>query len=365
MNIIQQNLGIDVDSKKLKTCLKTMYSDRSIKIRVSRTFDNNSKGFKDLEDWVKQKGVKGLVVHVTMEATGVYYENLAYYLQQRSQFIVHVELPNKTSAYFKSLNIKSKTDEIDARALARMGLERKLNVWEVGSLQMRQIKKLTRERLRLLNEKTMVCNQLHAENSSYGPNESTTIRYNERIKFISSQVQQIEEELKNLVAKDEELQERLDNVCTIKGVAFITAIGVIAETDGFALFFNRSQLVSYAGYDVVQRQSGTSILGKTKISKKGNSNIRRILYMAAMSAARHDEHHRNYYKRIVKKTGINMKANVAIQRKLLVLIYSIYKNNVPYDPQYHNKLKQQLSPNKDLDLMQKKCRQDTNPVYPG
>lgn len=364
MRIVQQNLGVDVDSKKLKSCLKVLYADRSIKIRASRSFDNNPKGFQDLDEWVKSKKVKDLVVHATMEATGVYYENLAYYLQTRPQFIVHVELPSKTSAYFKSLNIKSKTDEIDARALARLGLERKLDVWEVGSLQMRQVKKLTRERLRLIDEKTMVSNQLHAETSSYGANKSTLGRYDKRIKFISNQVKQIEEELEKLVAKDESLQERVSNVCTIKGVAFITAIGVIAETDGFALFFNRNQLVSYAGYDVVQRQSGTSILGKTKISKKGNSNIRRILYMAAMSAARHDEHHRNYYRRIVEKCGINMKANVAIQRKLLVLIYSLYKNNVPYDPKYHDKLKEKLSPKEEMNQVQK-CRQDTNPAYAG
>lgn len=88
------------------------------------------------------------------------------------------------------------------------------------------------------------------------------------------------------MAQDELLSERMTNVCTANGIGVITAIGVVAETDGFALFPNRNQLVSYAGYDVIQRQSGTSILGKTKISKKGNSNIRRMLYMDAMSAAR-------------------------------------------------------------------------------
>lgn len=364
MIFIQQNLGIDVDSKKLKTCLQVMDQERTIKIRARRTFDNNPTGFVKMVEWLAKKKIKDLPVHVTMEATGVYYESLAYFLHGQSEYIVHVELPSKTCAYFKSLNLKSKTDEIDASALGRFGLERKLAVWQPGSLQMRQIKKLTRERIRLLNEKTMVANQLHAENSSYGSNQSSIIRYNQRIEFIDQQTLEIEKELQTLVKQDEELVERLDNVCSIKGVGFTTAIGVIAETDGFALFNNRSQLVSYAGYDVIQKQSGSSILGKSKISKRGNSNIRRHLYMAAMSASKHDEHHKNYYKRIVEKTGIKMKANVAIQRKLLVLIYALYKKNEAYNPAYHNQLKEKLSP-KITESVLEKSRQDTDPAYAG
>lgn len=364
MLIVQQNLGIDVDSKKLKTSLQVLGPDRTIKIRASRCFDNNPNGFIKMVEWLETKKVKDLSVHITMEATGVYYENLAYFFHGKSEFIVHVELPSKTCAYFKSLNLKSKTDEIDAQALGRLGLERKLEVWQPGSLQMRNIKKLTRERLRLLKEKTMVSNQLHAEDKSYGSSQSSVVRYNERISFIDNQVKEIEKELKNLVAEDPQLQKKLNHVCTIKGVAFITAIGVIAETDGFALFNNRSQLVSYAGYDVIQKQSGTSILGKPRISKRGNSNIRHHLYMAAMSAARNDEHHKNYYRRIVEKTGIKMKANVAIQRKLLILIYALYKKSEDYNPAYHNQLKEKLSAKK-VKLVGEKCRQDTNPAYAG
>jgi len=83
-------------------------------------------------------------------------------------------------------------------------------------------------------------------------------------------------ELEIFVAKDKTLQERIDNVCTAKGMGFISAVGIVAETDGFALFKSRNQLVSYAGYDVKEHESGTSVKGKPRISKKGNSNIRRI-----------------------------------------------------------------------------------------
>lgn len=342
MQVIKQNLGIEVDAKKLKVSFQVLLDDLSIKVKGSRSFDNTDTGFKSLEEWLAKKRIGELLVHLTMEATGVYYEHLAYHFHARPSFVVHVVLPNVSKAFLKSLNLKSKTDEIDARGLGRMGLERQLSAWQPMSTQMRQLRKLVRERLHLLKEKTMVCNQLHAERSSYGCSESSLQRYENRLGFLDKQIEAIEEELHQTVEKDEALQERIDNVCTAKGLGFITVIGVVAEMNGFILFNNRKQVVSYTGYDVVEKESGTSVRGRPRISKKGNSYVRQMLFMAAMSAAVHDDHHKAYYQRIVEKTSIKMKANVAIQRKLLLLIYALFKNNVPYDSNHPMKVRQRL-----------------------
>ena len=112
-------------------------------------------------------------------------------------------------------------------------------------------------------------------------------------------------------------------------------------------------MVSYAGYDVVKNESGTSIRGKTKISKKGNSYVRHMLYMPAMSAVRSDQHHKAYYQRIVDKTNIKMKGNIAIQRKLLLLIYTLYKNNTPYIQNY-----QRINSNENITEKHNESRQD-------
>jgi len=346
MRIVRQNIGIDVDLKELKVSLQALREDLTIKVVASRTFSNSPVGFKALVKWADQKKEDSQPLHFTMEATGIYHENLAYFLHGQEQATVHVELPNKTAAYKKSLNIKSKTDPIDAKMLGHMGAERHLEAWHPGSGQMREIKKLSRERLRLVDEKTMVSNQLHAEMKSFGPNRSSVRRYDKRIKFLIKQIGEIEKELEIFVAKDKTLQERIDNVCTAKGMGFISAVGIVAETDGFALFKSRNQLVSYAGYDVKEHESGTSVKGKPRISKKGNSNIRRIMYMPAMSAARSDENHKNHYQRIVGKSGIKMKANVAIQRKLLLMVYTLFTKNEPYDPEYRDALKKRLAPKK-------------------
>jgi len=70
------------------------------------------------------------------------------------------------------------------------------------------------------------------------------------------------------------------------------------------------------------------------------------MYMPAMSAARSDENHKNHYQRIVGKSGIKMKANVAIQRKLLLMVYTLFTKNEPYDPEYRDALKKRLAPKK-------------------
>ena len=106
------------------------------------------------------------------------------------------------------------------------------------------------------------------------------------------------------------------------------------------------QLVSYAGYDVVENQSGNRV-GKTKISKKGNSRIRRILHMPAFTAVACKEPSLPaLYERTYTCHGIKMKSYVAVQKKLLLLIYHLWKNNSAYEPNhnYNHIQEQELTP---------------------
>ncbi|MBK6930267.1 MAG: transposase [Saprospirales bacterium] len=94
-------------------------------------------------------------------------------------------------------------------------------------------------------------------------------------------------------------------------------------------------MVSYAGYDVVERQSGSSIKGKTRISKKEMRTSEEPYITPALSAARYDPNLHALYQRVVERNPkAKMVALVAVQRKLLVLIYTLFKNNMEYDPNY-------------------------------
>ena len=155
---------------------------------------------------------------------------------------------------------------------------------------------------------------------------------------MTKQEKEIMEELKSLLKADPAMKEMVKLLSTIPGIATLTATTILAETNGFDLIRNKRQLTSYAGLDVKEKQSGTSVKGKSKISKRGNKKLRRALYMPALAAIRCDERFKNIFARLVGKHGIKMKAAVAVQRRLLEMSYTIYKTGQPYDKQYLKKL---------------------------
>lgn len=334
-NIVKQAAGIDVAQKELVVSLGHMSHDTGTDIFAFKTFTNNVKGFNDLVTWVKKMAIKGMRVRYVMEATGVYHEKLAYYLSDQAQE-VSIVLPNKISNYFRTLDIKTITDKTASQAICRFGLERKLDVWQKPKKIFKDLKQLTRERDQLIADRTVLKNQLHAEKVEAFPNESSIKRVTKRIQLIDKQELEIKAEIAAIVKTDTELVKKIDTITTIPGVGKLTAVIVLAETNGFELIKSKKQLVSYSGLDVRLKDSGTSVKGKPKISKKGNRHLRKAMHMPALAAMRFNEHHKAVFVRLVSKHGIKMKAAVAVQRKILELIYTIYKTDKAFDKSYVN-----------------------------
>jgi len=335
---IKQCLGLDVSKDKLDACFSKLCADQSVKIQGTREFSNTPQGWKAVVSWVNRfRKDAAIPFVVVLEATGVYHEGVAYHLKD-SGFAVSVTLPNKSKNYARSLNMKTKTDSVDAQVLARMGLERQMDVWQGPSGTLRTLKRLTRERDALLEHKTAVSNQLHASCHEHQADRHIIQRRQQHIAFLNGQIKDVEAQIEQVLAGDAELRQRIENVCTIKGVSTLTAVCVVAEANGFDLIENRNQLVGYAGYDVADRQSGTSVRGKTRISKKGNSHIRKALHFPALTASRHEPKLKNLYERVLERNPkVKMIGAVAVQRKLLVLIYTLYKTNKPFDNLYEEK----------------------------
>lgn len=234
----------------------------------------------------------------------------------------------------RTLDIKTITDKTASEAIARFGLERKLGIWQKPKELYRELKQLTRERSQITEERTMVKNQLHAEETEAYPNKKSVARIKARIILLNKQDKAIKEEVAALIKTDKEVEGKVNNACTIPGVGILTAAIVLAETNGFELIRNKRQLTSYGGLDVKEKQSGTSVKGKAKISKRGNRHLRKCLHLPALAAIRHDEHFKAIFARLVSKHGIKMKAAVAIQRKLLEMIYTMVSTGKAYDKDY-------------------------------
>jgi transposase len=204
-----------------------------------------------------------------------------------------------------------------------MGAERKLSLWEPPLPIFKQLRDLTRAYSELMKEKTAFSNRLHALNSSYEP-LALIVKSNKSIlKKLDEQLVRFKAEIEKVIYSESWLAEKVKKVLTIKGVGLMTVAVILAETQGFEFVDNIRQLCSYAGYDVVQRESGTSVQGKTRISKKGNSWIRAALHFPALVASRHNENLKNTYLRINEKKPSKMIGATALQRKILVLIYTL------------------------------------------
>lgn len=333
MKVLKQVLGVDVAQKELVVTLSRLNDDLSIELYAHKVFKNTETGFAALLIWVNKLTDKDVKVRFVMEATGVYHQKFAYYLEEK-ECEISIVLPNKISSYIRTLENKTITDKSCSEAIAQFGLERKLDLWKRPSKLYESLQQLTRERDQIVAERVAVKNQLHAESAQGEPHERSLQRLIARIKFLNEQEKEIKCDIEICIKEDNKLNQQIENICTIPGVGRLTAVIVLAETNGFELIRNKKQLVSYAGFDIKEKLSGTSVKGQPRISKRGNRNLRKAMHLPSLSAAKYDNHFKNIYTRIVSKHGIKMKALIAVQRKLLEMIYVLHKNKCSYDTNY-------------------------------
>jgi transposase len=331
--LVRQVVGIDVAQKELVVSLGRMFDDLTPELYGYKTFANTDKWFEALVIWIKKSSEQSIGVRYVMEATGVYHERLAYFLEAKG-YDVSIVLPNKISNYFRTLEGKTITDKTASQAITRFGLERKLDNWKRPKEAFKKLRQLTRERDQIVAERTMVKNQLHAENAEAEPNDISVARIKKRIVFLNKQEKEIKADIQTLIDQDEQLKKAVEIMRSLPGIGLLTAATVLGETNGFELIRNKRQLASYAGFDVKEKTSGTSVKGKASISKRGNKYLRKAMHLPALAAIRHDERFKAVFARLVSKHGIKMKAAVAVQRKLLEMTYILYKNNTPYDKNY-------------------------------
>lgn len=332
--ILKYSVGLDVSGKDIKFCISTLDYCQEVRVLSRLTILNKQSGFAQAAIWINQwHKEKKIPLVLCMEATGVYHENCAYFFYNKG-FQVSIILPNKSKKYLQCLGLKSKNDEIDAQGLAQMGAEQKLPHWKPTVKFYGILRILTRQYQSLQEQINGESNRLHAASNSALQSKFEIKQTCKLISFFKKQLQEVTAEIKKHCESEPEMKNKFTEVCKIYGISILSASTVIAETNGFELFENYKQVVSFAGYDVIENQSG-SHTGRTKISKKGNARIRRILHMPALVAIKQKESKfGKLYQRVSTKSGVKMKGVVAVQKKLLVMIYHIWKKGLSYDPNF-------------------------------
>lgn len=330
MNYLKYGLGIDMALDKFDVCLSLIDAEQKVMVVSTSSFGNNNKGFEALLTWMHKHHKYTLPLIYLVEATGIYHEQLAWYLFEKNCSVV-VILPNKAKKYKEALGLKSKNDTIDAFGLSRLACEQHLNLWQPVSKNIYKMRLITRQIEAVAEQITVIQNQLHALSQGMYRVKEIEKMLTKQTAVLQQQKDNLEMILLQLVDSDPILKKKFAGILKIKGLGFLCLATIVAETDGFALTENQSQITSYAGYDVVENQSGNG-RGKTKISKKGNGHIGRALHFPALNVVRYNQgNFKNLYERIYLPSSIKMKGYVAVQRKLLCLIYTLWKKEEAFD----------------------------------
>ncbi|MEZ4803504.1 MAG: IS110 family transposase [Gelidibacter sp.] len=336
--ILKQCLGIDVSKNSLSLSFGVFDSDLKKDFTGHPDIGNDASGFKTLRAWLLKTVDADVDFYVLMEATGVYHQKVCHYLHGLG-YQVCVMQSGRARRYAQSLDQRSKTDALDSKMLSMLGLERELRLWEPPGKELQQLKFLSRERSALLKDRTVETNRQGAMASSSCSDHRANKRHKERLQLIEEQIADIEHEMRDLISNDPNLRKRIGHLESIPGVSFVSAATVVGETLGFESMSNGRQLASYAGYDVVLRESG-NFKGRTRISKRGNSHIRAVLHMPSMACVRCNPTLRQFYGRLKPNKAKPLVALVAVQRKLLILMFTLWKNEVDYDAGFENKKQQ-------------------------
>ena len=294
-----------------------------------RQFLNNKAGFKQLWSYLLKLGISN--PQACMEATGLYWENLAQYLYAKdcTVFVVNAR---RIKGFAMSEDKRTKTDKVDAGVIARFCRAHlnELKSWTPPSLEVRKLQSLTRQLDSLKEDRARQITRL--KSAVLCSEVSKSIK--DHIRFLSDSIEQLEQAVEALIGKEKSMKQQYSLATSIKGVGAVTASTVLAEYRLFNEFSDRRQVTAFAGLDVSEFVSGSSIHMKPRLSKRGSSRVRKAMYMAALCAKRHNPVIRDCYNRLLANGKTKMQAIGACMRKLLEIIFAVVKSGKCFDPNY-------------------------------
>ncbi len=325
-------LGIDVSKAKIDCCI---FPEGLSGKKKSKVFANAESGFSSLLAWLLKQDIDFKQTIAALEATSVYHETLTYRLYDAG-LKVCIANPARVRRFAEGLSILNKTDKVDSEVLARFAALAEPEAWQPPSPKIRLIKALMARRESLVADLQRELNRQEKAISTLTPPQ-VLASIESSIAFIEAEIAKLDQEIKNHVDHDPDLKTDMD---------LLTSIPAIGERTGLLMlgllrsheFSQASQVAAYVGLVPVQRQSGSSVKGRSSISKAGSAKVRAGLYMAAVVAIRHNPHIKAMYERLLINGKSKMSAVCAAMRKLVHLCFGVLKHQMPYQANYQTKL---------------------------
>jgi len=310
-------LGIDIAKRKFDVAL--LIAD---KMTVGK-FDNEPTGFAKLERWLEKYGVER--VHACLEATGTYGDALAEHLYHAGH-VVSLVNPARIKGFGQSELSRTKTDRTDAQLIARFCSAMKPEPWQPLTPEVKELRALVRRLDELKSMLTQEKNRLESADAVVRPS------IQDMIDHIEARIFQVTQQIRDHIDHHPDLRGKRDLLETIPGIGPGTSAMIIAEFGDVSRFRDAGTMASFCGLTPRQRQSGTSVRGRSMLSKTGSSRIRHALYMPALSAIRYNPVIRAFRARLLANGKHKMVIVGAVMRKLVYLAYGVLKSGKPFDP---------------------------------
>ncbi len=315
-------LGIDIAKAKFDVALI-----KNGKYKYKK-FSNNLSGFKDLDAWLRKHDVSQL--HACMEATGNYGEALALHLHG-SRIMVSVVNPARIKGFAQCELSRTKTDKADSQLIARFCQAMKPVLWQPKPAHVRELQQWVRRLDSLQRMKRQESNRRGSSNC-----EGVVKSLDDHIAALEHQITLAKNTIERIIVEHKDLQHKRLLLESIPGVGEAT-IGVVLAFFGEPSDFSSAKEVSaFLGLNPRQNQSGTSVNGRTRISKTGDSSLRKALYMPALTAMKHNPTLRIFAQNLLNRGKAKMAVVVAVMRKLVHIAYGVLKHGKPFDPAWES-----------------------------
>jgi transposase len=320
-------LGLEVSKATFHACLVR----HSGKLR-RRAFANSPAGFSQLSEWLGKQGAGR--AHACMEATGTYYEALAAYLHGEGH-TVSVINPAAIKAYAQGRLSRTKNDRADATLIASFCAERRPPAWAPPAPELRELQALARRLDSLIEMRPTEENRPAAGVTV----EAVLTSLEGSITYLSGQLKKTGALIRSHIDSHPGPRRQRELLSSIPGVGEATAAALLAEVPDIKEYRSARQVAAFAGLVPRERQSGSSVRGRVRLSKVGNARLRKALYFPAVTALRCSQFFRQWAEGLRQRGKSKMAVTGAAMRKLVHLAYGVLKTGRPFDPEWAQKQK--------------------------
>lgn len=303
-------------------------------------FINEANGFAALHEQLNaQCAEQGLTqIQMIIEATGGYEAALVAYAYEQ-HWLVSMPNPKQVRDWAKGVGYRVKTDRVDARILAHYGVERRPPLRPQLATEVTELDSLLKRRLDL--EKTLHQEENRLSEIAGRPGLSPKVAESlqQVIDALTQALTEIQQAIDEICQTHTPFQKNLVRLLALPGVGPKVVLPLLVKLlqwqNMTASEGDAGGLVAFIGLDPQPYDSGRSVHKHPGISKMGDSELRRLLYMGALGGVRGNNPLKSFYQRLVGRGKAKKVALVAAARKILVWAWTLFSRQIDWNPDFH------------------------------